>query len=148
MWSCARNSSGRLRGRGGRLWGRWLIAVSVILFPFGVLQCHACLRGLLMAVDSLIVLAERIMSMTITDIVVVDLEIIATLPEYQGKGAAGQLMRWGVQRADELGVPCYLEANTLGRPIYERFGFRVAGEFTLEEIGHVEYFMVREPKAK
>ena len=74
------------------------------------------------------------------------LEIIATLPEYQGKGAAGQMLRWGTGRADELGVPCYLEANVKGRPIYERFGFRVVGEFVLEDIGHTEYFMVRDAR--
>ena len=74
----------------------------------------------------------------------VDLEIVATIPEYQGRGAAGQLIRWGIARADELGLPCYLEANDVGRPMYERFGFRVVGELVLEEIGHTERLMVRE----
>ena len=77
-----------------------------------------------------------------------DLEIIATLLEYRGRGLAGQMITWGIERADELGVQCYLDANPLGRPIYEKYGFRVVGDFTLEEIGHVEYFMVRDAKAR
>lgn len=70
------------------------------------------------------------------------------MPEHQGRGAAGQMIRWGLQRADGLEVPCYLEANVVARPIYERYGFRVVGEFAMEDVGHVEYFMVREAKRR
>ena len=58
------------------------------------------------------------------------------------------MIEWGIQSADELCVQFYLDANPLGRPIYEKYGFRVVGDFTLEEIEHVEYFMVRDTKAR
>jgi GNAT superfamily N-acetyltransferase len=52
------------------------------------------------------------------------LNLVATRPEYQGKGAAGKLLRWGIQRADEDGTETYLEASPDGKPIYEHLGFK------------------------
>jgi len=52
------------------------------------------------------------------------LECIATSPEWQGKGAAGKLIRWGLEKVDEKGVEAYLEASPDGKPVYEHFGFR------------------------
>lgn len=81
------------------------------------------------------------------------LELVATRPEEQGKGAAGKLLRWGIQRADEEGTETYLEASPDGKPIYEHFGFREVerlvveldgkGEGALAEKEFVECFMVR-----
>jgi len=51
------------------------------------------------------------------------LDMICVLPEYQGRGAAGMLMRWGTERADHEGVEAYLEASPVGKPVYEHFGF-------------------------
>ncbi|TVY42180.1 hypothetical protein LOCC1_G003797 [Lachnellula occidentalis] len=50
---------------------------------------------------------------------------VSTRPEYEGKGAAGQLLRWLIDRADADADGCelYLEASPVGRPIYERLGF-------------------------
>lgn len=81
------------------------------------------------------------------------LEILATRKEWQGKGAAGILLRWGLERADEEGVECFIEASPEGKPIYERFGWRERGRLVLdlkgrgvEEEEYVEVFMVREAK--
>ncbi|RDW89701.1 hypothetical protein BP6252_01733 [Coleophoma cylindrospora] len=80
------------------------------------------------------------------------LELVATKPEFQGQGAAGLLMRWGLERADEAGVETYLEASPEGKAVYERFGFKevgrlVVGEEWFGEQGEfVEVFMVREGK--
>jgi len=81
------------------------------------------------------------------------LELVATRQEYQGKGAAEQLLRWGVQMADEEGTECYLEASPEGKPIYERFGFGERDRLVVELEGkvegplsekeYVEVFMVR-----
>jgi GNAT superfamily N-acetyltransferase len=81
------------------------------------------------------------------------LELVATRQEYQGRGAAGQLLRWGVERADEEATECYLEASPEGKPIYGRFGFgerdrlvvelEGKGEGPLSEKEYVEVFMVR-----
>ncbi|CAL3965891.1 unnamed protein product [Diplocarpon coronariae] len=81
------------------------------------------------------------------------LELIATTPQYQGKGAAGQLLRWGIARSDEEGTETYLEASPDGKPIYEHLGFEEVGRMVVEldgkgegvlaEKDFVEVFMVR-----
>lgn len=58
---------------------------------------------------------------------VTDLEILATDPAYQGKGAGSQIMRWGLEQADKGGFEAYLEASPDAVPLYERMGFREAG---------------------
>lgn len=78
------------------------------------------------------------------------MEVIATRPEYQGKGAGGQLIKWGLEKADEEGTETYLEASPHGKPIYERYGFRevdrLVVNFEKEVLGEkefVEVFMLR-----
>ncbi|KAL3459534.1 acyl-CoA N-acyltransferase [Aspergillus heterothallicus] len=44
-------------------------------------------------------------------------------PQYQRRGIAARLLRWGIEEAERLGLPLYLEATEEGRPVYERFGF-------------------------
>jgi GNAT superfamily N-acetyltransferase len=71
------------------------------------------------------------------------LELVATRPEYQGKGAAGKLLRWGMEKADEEGTETYLEASPDGKPIYEHFGFtetdRLVVELKEEVLGEKEF---------
>ena len=38
------------------------------------------------------------------------------------KGLAMQLLSYGIEGADEDGIPCYLEATTTHLPAYERLG--------------------------
>ncbi|KAK3679922.1 hypothetical protein LTR78_000299 [Recurvomyces mirabilis] len=56
-----------------------------------------------------------------------DLEMVATDPKFQGKGAGSQMMRWGLERADNENLEAYLEASPDAVTLYERFGFREAG---------------------
>ncbi|KAF2235853.1 acyl-CoA N-acyltransferase [Viridothelium virens] len=58
--------------------------------------------------------------------------ILVTRPEWQGRGAGSLLVRWGVERADEEGWECYLEASPKGRGLYEKFGFRVVRELVTD----------------
>ncbi|KAG4034451.1 hypothetical protein MFRU_003g04140 [Monilinia fructicola] len=79
------------------------------------------------------------------------LELVATIPEWQGKGAAGKLMRWGLERADAEAVETYLEASPVGKGIYEYFGFEEKGRLVVPVEGKgdfVECMMVRPGKAK
>ncbi|KAJ8068711.1 hypothetical protein OCU04_002410 [Sclerotinia nivalis] len=74
------------------------------------------------------------------------LELIATKPEWQRKGAAGKLIRWGLERADAEGVETYLEASPVGKGLYEYFGFEERGRLVIPVVdeGHfVECMMVR-----
>ena len=57
----------------------------------------------------------------------IDLEIVATDPAYQGRGAGSQLMRGSLKQADQQGVEAYLEASPDAVPLYERLGFVEAG---------------------
>lgn len=53
---------------------------------------------------------------------------MVTHPSHRGKGAAGILIRWGIEQAEKDRVPAYLEAGVMGRPIYERYGFVQMGD--------------------
>lgn len=60
-------------------------------------------------------------------IVAVDLEMLATDPMYQGKGAGSKMLRWGLKQADEQNAEAYLEASPEAVPLYEKLGFREVG---------------------
>lgn len=64
------------------------------------------------------------------------LDICYTHKEWQGKGAGKLLVKWGKDKADELGLKCFVEASYFGRPLYEKFGF-VATEHVLLKGGEV-----------
>ncbi|KAL7816028.1 acyl-CoA N-acyltransferase [Trichoderma aethiopicum] len=69
------------------------------------------------------------------------LELLAVKPEYQGKGAASLMLRYGVDKADEDKVECFLDASPKGQPIYERYGFRVVQSDTFLEGTYVQCAM-------
>ncbi|CAO2652742.1 Nn.00g021530.m01.CDS01 [Neocucurbitaria sp. VM-36] len=63
---------------------------------------------------------------------------MVTHPSHRGKGAAGMLIRWGIEQAEKDQVPAYLEAGVMGKPAYERYGFVQIGdllEVDLKEFG-------------
>ena len=49
--------------------------------------------------------------------------MISTHPDYQRRGAASMLVKWGCDLADKNGVGAYLDASKLGAPLYKKFGF-------------------------
>ncbi|MCJ1410459.1 hypothetical protein MMC19_004544 [Ptychographa xylographoides] len=76
------------------------------------------------------------------------LEFIATLPEHQGKGAAGRMIRWGLEQADRDCLEAYVEASPVSVPVYEHYGWKVVGAFTPKNLSHVESFMLRPAKQR
>ena len=44
-------------------------------------------------------------------------------PEHRRRGAARQLVEWGVHEADRLGLETFIEATDDGKPLYEACGF-------------------------
>lgn len=62
----------------------------------------------------------------------VELEGICVHPEYQRKGIARELLKWGIEEADRLGLDLYLEATEEGRPVYERAGLVAVKEGRFE----------------
>jgi GNAT superfamily N-acetyltransferase len=80
-----------------------------------------------------------------------DLHMLHTDPEYQGQGAGGALMEWGKQKADELGLPTYLESSAKGHRFYQKHGFKDVQVMTMDlsQYGgtgtHEQPLMIREP---
>lgn len=72
----------------------------------------------------------------------IDLDMLATHPNYNGRGLGSQLLRWGLHRADEAGVDTFLASTPQGRRLYEKYGFQVVKEYEVVE-GHVQASMVR-----
>ncbi|KAK4501097.1 hypothetical protein PRZ48_006903 [Zasmidium cellare] len=82
------------------------------------------------------------------------LEIIATDPAYQGKGAGSSMLRWGTQRADEQNVESYLEASPDAVALYKKFKFEEADKIDTfidnERVKATWYrnlFMIRRPQS-
>jgi ribosomal protein S18 acetylase RimI-like enzyme len=81
--------------------------------------------------------------------------VMATIPEKQGQGHCGKLMRAISRAADQDRLPCYLECTSERNcKIYQRFGYRVVGQYTVsienDEPGSAPfehlYCMLRPPK--
>lgn len=53
-------------------------------------------------------------------------------PEYQRKGLGSRLVKWGVDRADELGLSAYTEASEQGLNLYLRYGFKEVDRVTVD----------------
>lgn len=50
---------------------------------------------------------------------------VGVVPEAQGKGLGGALIRAGLERVDTAGLPCYLESTKeRNLPLYRHFGFQ------------------------
>jgi GNAT superfamily N-acetyltransferase len=67
-------------------------------------------------------------------------------PPRQGQGVGGALMQPVLSRADEAGLPCYLEADKAKNvPFYQRHGFEVVVEDDLPDGGYHYWTMKRPP---
>jgi hypothetical protein len=42
------------------------------------------------------------------------------------------MMEWGIKKADELGLPAYVEATDNGYELYKEYGFKVESEMSLD----------------
>ncbi len=64
------------------------------------------------------------------------------------------LIKWGLDIADELHIPAYLESSPVGHKLYQKFGFRDIDELILDpkwNYGSADpriYFMLREADQK
>lgn len=80
------------------------------------------------------------------------LRTLATHPDHQRRGAAKILLDWGLKMADDLGVPTYLDGTSIGKPVYDKNGFKVIKtvEWDREPWGgkgkDCHWCMVRQPR--
>jgi GNAT superfamily N-acetyltransferase len=56
------------------------------------------------------------------------LKLLATHPDHHRRGAGRMLLEWGAKSADERGYESFLEATSVGRPLYERCGYKAMEE--------------------
>ena len=54
---------------------------------------------------------------------------LATHPDYHRRGAAKQLVRWGLAKAAERGWTPTLLSSPMGKLVYSGFGFEEVGSF-------------------
>jgi len=55
-------------------------------------------------------------------------------PSAQGRRSGGRMLAHTLEQIDEANEPAYLEASSLrSRALYERHGFEVIGEFTVQD---------------
>ncbi|KAJ5645889.1 hypothetical protein N7490_002261 [Penicillium lividum] len=66
------------------------------------------------------------------------LDLLATLPSYQGRGIGSAMLRWGITQADALQARIYLEATPEGYPLYVKYGWKEVGEieFDFDQLGY------------
>ncbi|EXJ54247.1 hypothetical protein A1O7_09584 [Cladophialophora yegresii CBS 114405] len=82
------------------------------------------------------------------------LDLLQTDPKYQGRGAGGMLIKWGLDIADALGLPAYLESSPVAHRLYQKFGFQDIDELVLSpkwNYGSANpsiYFMLRGAQVK
>jgi GNAT superfamily N-acetyltransferase len=69
----------------------------------------------------------------------IDLDLIATDPSHQRRGAARRLLEKLAELADEAGQDIFLVATDSARPVYGKLSFKPVQEVTLdlEELGEV-----------
>lgn len=72
--------------------------------------------------------------------------LLATSPKHRGLGVATPLLRWGLDQADEQGLPAYLNASPLGKPVYLKYGFVVKDEFKIVDGTIPIPCMLRQPR--
>ncbi|KAG6354228.1 hypothetical protein INS49_004832 [Diaporthe citri] len=66
------------------------------------------------------------------------LRILATHPDFQRRGAASALCRWGVEYAGERKQPGTLFASPMGRKLYTYLGFKYLGTVPVQVEGEDE----------
>lgn len=79
------------------------------------------------------------------------LHILVVKPEWQGRGAGRMMVRWGTERADGEGLPCYVDSTPVAKGVYERYGFEEVDRLVIKGADHggedlVETIMVRPAK--
>jgi GNAT superfamily N-acetyltransferase len=76
------------------------------------------------------------------------LDQLAVDPAAQGRGIGGTMLRFAISRAEDDGLPLFLETGVAGNvSLYEQFGFRVMGEGDAPGDGPHIWFLRWDPSA-
>ncbi|KAH0155213.1 acyl-CoA N-acyltransferase, partial [Aureobasidium melanogenum] len=83
-----------------------------------------------------------------------ELDYLATAPEYQRRGIGGMLLRAGLEVAEAHGLKSYVTSSVAGLKLYQKHGFEIVETHALDysQFGGVEpvtnYFMIRAPQRR
>ncbi|KAG9513086.1 acyl-CoA N-acyltransferase, partial [Aureobasidium melanogenum] len=81
-----------------------------------------------------------------------ELDYLATAPEYQRRGIGAMLLRAGLEVADAHGLMSYVTSSVAGLKLYQKHGFEIVDTHAMDysQFGGVEpvtnYFMIRAPQ--
>ena len=70
------------------------------------------------------------------------LQILATHPDFQRQGAGSALCDWGLQVSQLTGLAVSVFASPMGRLLYGHLGFRQVGSVKIKAQGEKEYVIV------
>ncbi|CAG8897191.1 unnamed protein product [Penicillium egyptiacum] len=79
------------------------------------------------------------------------LDLLATLPEYQGRGFGSAILKWGMEKADASQSRIFLEGTPEGVPVYLKHGWKILEEVVMDYtrfggVGQESFFlMMRDP---
>lgn len=57
---------------------------------------------------------------------------MAVVPQHRRQGIGAMLMQAGIDNADARDLECWIEASSLGKPLYENFGFNPLSTINLD----------------
>ena len=66
------------------------------------------------------------------------LRLLVTHPDYQRRGAGGNLVRWGIEKAKEDNLAVTLFASPIGGYLYRKLGFRDLSVIKIQVDGESE----------
>ena len=58
-------------------------------------------------------------------------DILSIDPAHQRKKVGDALVKWGLKKADELGLPAVVESSVFGKGLYEKNGFVFEKDVTM-----------------
>jgi N-acetylglutamate synthase-like GNAT family acetyltransferase len=59
------------------------------------------------------------------------LALLCVHPDCERRGAGSAIVQWGLNYAERVALPAYLEASKAGQPVYERLGFKQIDEIVV-----------------
>jgi GNAT superfamily N-acetyltransferase len=60
------------------------------------------------------------------------LSALFTSPKYQRRGVGTSILKWGNERADEEGLPCFLQSTPFGYGLYKELGWKDVGSLDVD----------------
>lgn len=60
------------------------------------------------------------------------LSLLVVSPEHQRRGLGALQLKYGLEKADELGLRAYLESSPKGKGLYAKYGFEEEGEMKFD----------------